>query len=398
LGFSLSIISLMGSAQHVSNIVATLVVPVLILAVPIFDTLFVIIMRNIRGRAFWVGGKDHTSHRLVTLGLSERNSVILLYAISMIFGAVALSYINAKINLAIVSIFTLLTLIVLLFFGIFLAEVETYDREEDVQVARKKKLMQNKVVLNAVLLYKRHFLEVTIDLLLICISYYSAYLLKYDTKIPEAIFSLINQSLPILIIIRIISFFVFGLYRRVWEYIGITDLINIFKAVTFSSFLNVVILTFLFRFQDYSRVVLIIDWLILLLLVSGTRVILPILNEYFFLARPKERRILIIGAGNIGEMALREIKRNRSLNYHPMGFVDDNKEKIGKKIGGVFIFGPYGKIPELVKNHRITELFIAIPSAKNNEIAKITSICKEQNIPYRKISGILDLQEEDSNG
>jgi len=396
LGFSLATITIMSSYRHVSNFLITLIIPALILGVPIFDTIFVILMRNISGRSIWKGGRDHTSHRLVSLGLSERKTVLLLYFISILFGIIALTYI--KINLMIVSsIFTFLTLIVIFFLGFFLAEVQSYESQQDIEVALKNKLKQNKVVLNTVLLYKRHFLEVTFDLILICIAYYSAYLLKYDAKIAPAVFPLIRESLPIIIIIRLLAFFYFGLYRRVWEYISIPDLISIFKSVTVSSILNVVVLTFVFRFQEFSRVVFIIDWLILLFLVSGIRVILPILKEYFFSVRLKEKRILIIGAGNTGEMALREIKRNKALNFNPIGFIDDDEEKVGKKIRGVSILGTRKKIDQLIRDNNIDELFIAFSSGRKKEVNEIISICKDCNVPYRKISGILDLKEEESH-
>ncbi|MFH1202722.1 MAG: hypothetical protein V1674_07590 [Candidatus Omnitrophota bacterium] len=392
LGFSLAVISIMSSYRHVSNFIITLSIPVLILGVPIFDTIFVMLMRKFGGRSFWQGGRDHTSHRIVSLGLPERRAVVLLYIISILFGLIALTY--TKIDFIIVFILMLLTFIILFFFGIFLSDVQTYESKEDIEFARQKKLKQNKVVLNTVLLYKRIFLEVSFDLVLICISYYCAYLLKYESKIPEAAFLLIRESLPIMIVIRMVAFFKFGLYNRVREYISIPDLISIFKAVTISSLLGIVMLTLIFRFKDFSRVIFIIDWLILLFLVCGIRVILPILNEYFFSARTKGKRILIIGAGNTGEMVLREIKRSKTVNYHPVGFIDDDTEKAGKRIHGIPILGSREDVANLIKDYKIDELLITLPHNRKKEIIEFSTICEYCDIPYRKISGILDLKEE----
>lgn len=394
LGFSLAIISIMGSFKHVSNIVITLAIPVLILAVPIFDTLFVMVVRNFSGRSFWEGGKDHTSHRLVSLGLSERKTVLFLYCLSILFGLIALLY--TRIDIAIVSIFAILIIVIMLFVGVFLSEVKSYEKQDEFEVAKRKKIAKGNLVLNTVLLYKRNFIEVIVDFILICIAYYSAYLLKYDGKIPEATFTLISRSLPLLVVIKLTSFFLFGLYSRVWPYVSIHDIISIFKAVGLSSLISIAVITFLFRFVDYSRVVLIIDWLILLFLASGVRVVIPILGEYFFSVRLKGKRILIFGAGNTGEALLREIKRDKNLECLPIGFIDDSEEKVGKKIRGIPVLGTREKIPKLVKDNKIDELFIALSPVRKKEAAEIISICKNYNIAYRIISGILDLKDEDA--
>lgn len=123
LGVTIAILA-MNTAGHVSNVVVTLAIPVLILGVPIFDTTFVTLMRKFKGQPISQGGKDHTSHRLVLLGLSERKTVLLLYAISILLGALALLY--AKMNILVVSILAALAVIIVFFFGVFLGETKTY--------------------------------------------------------------------------------------------------------------------------------------------------------------------------------------------------------------------------------------------------------------------------------
>jgi len=392
LGFSLATISIMGSYRVASNILVTLAIPVLILAVPIFDTLFVLVMRNIGGRSFWVGGKDHTSHRLVSLGLSERKTVIILYCSSIVFGLIALLY--TKLNIMIVSIFAILSILALAFFGIFLAEVESYEKEEELEKARKKKISKGNVVLNTVLLYKRNFLEVVVDLILICISYYSAYLLKYDARIPLYVFPLISKSLPIIIVIKLLAFFSFGLYSRIWPYMSIHDAISIFKAVTLSSILNVVAVTFFFRFVDYSRAIFILDWLILLFLATGIRIVIPTLTEYFSSVSAKEKKIIIFGAGNTGEAVLREIKRSKNLKFHALGFIDDDKGKVGKKIRGVPVLGSRNHLAKILQSLKIDAVLVAIPTLSESDFQEIGLICRENKVSIRRLGRILDLGAE----
>ena len=101
LGYTLAVISITGT-RHISNLLTTMLVPVLILAVPIFDTVFVMLVRKLQGKRIFEGGRDHTSHRMVTLGLSQRKTVALLYTISIVFGLIAISY--SKLNIFIITI------------------------------------------------------------------------------------------------------------------------------------------------------------------------------------------------------------------------------------------------------------------------------------------------------
>ncbi len=129
LGFSLAVISISGTTRHISNLFATILIPVFILSVPIFDTIFVMIMRKLRGKNIFEGGTDHTSHRLVALGLSPRKTVFLLYIISIAFGLIALSY--SRLDFFLISVIAFLAIVILLFFGVFLSENVTYTDELD---------------------------------------------------------------------------------------------------------------------------------------------------------------------------------------------------------------------------------------------------------------------------
>jgi UDP-GlcNAc:undecaprenyl-phosphate GlcNAc-1-phosphate transferase len=182
----------------------------------------------------------------------------------------------------------------------------------------------------------------------------------------------------------------FGLYRGVWKYIGISDFITIFKVVSLGSIISVLFLTFIFRFRDYSRAVFFIDWLILLFLVTGSRFMFRFIDEFLGRLQSGEKNVFIFGAGDAGEMVLREIKRNRSLEYNPVGFIDDDPAKIGNKIHGVPILGSRDKIKDLVKDLSISEIIIAIPSIGEKDFVEIASICQDCGIPYKSVKGILD--------
>jgi UDP-GlcNAc:undecaprenyl-phosphate GlcNAc-1-phosphate transferase len=148
-------------------------------------------------------------------------------------------------------------------------------------------------------------------------------------------------------------------------------------------------LTFTFRFKDYSRAVFFIDWLILLFLVTGSRFLFRLLDEFFSRLHNGEKRVFIFGAGDAGEIVIREIKRNRALRYNPVGFIDDDPAKIGNKIHGVPILGSRHRIKDLIKEYAISEIIIAIPSIDAQNFSEIETICKDCNIPYKNVKGIL---------
>lgn len=387
LGYSLAVVSISGPSKNITNLLTTMLIPVLILSVPIFDTMFVMIVRKLQGKKIFEGGKDHTSHRLVTLGLSQKKTVLLLYSVSIVFGLIAILYF--KIDLLIISIIAFLATIVLLFFGFFLFESTLYqDKSRNQHKLLKPK--NDKIILNGILMHKRRIIEVLLDFGLICAAYYAAYFLRFEGTLLSVNITLIKESLILIILIKMSVFFIFGLYRGVWRYVSISDLLTIFKAVTISSALSILFLTFVFRFKNYSRAVFFIDWLIMLFLIFGTRISFRVLGEFFSRIQHSGRNVLIYGAGDMGEAVVREIKRNKLLNYNPIGFIDDDASKLGNKIQGVTVLGARSKIKHILEDYKIEEVIIAIPSLDEESFSEICGILKESNIPYRRVSGILD--------
>lgn len=390
LGYSLAVVAIAGTGRHISNLLITMLIPVFILSVPIFDTIFVIIVRTLQGKRIFEGGKDHTSHRLVTLGLSPKKTVVLLYFISLIFGLIAL--LSYSLNIFTILVLGFLAFVVLLFFGIFLFKGTTYVGELKTRLRHHhNNNLNNVTVLNSIILYKQRILEVLLDLVLISIAYYSAYFLRFEgSDLFSSNLNLIRESLVWIIMIKMLIFFAFGLYRGMQKYISIADLITIFKVVSIGSLASILFLTFTFRFRDYSRVVFFLDWLILLFLVSGVRILFRVLSEFFSRIRETGKNILIFGAGDMGEMVMREIKRNTALNYNPVGFIDDDPAKTGNKIHGVSVLGSREKIRDIIRQENIKEVIIAIPSFDMGNFTDIARICDECGIKYRKIKGILD--------
>lgn len=394
LGYCLSVISISSTASHVSNLILTMIMPVLVLSVPIFDTIFVMVIRKIQGKKIFEGGKDHTSHHLVTLGLSPKKAVLLFYAISFIFGIITVLYL--KVNVFIISAIAFLGAVILMYFGIFL--FEGLAAKKAMPAAGCPAQKQDKLILNNIFLHKRRIIEVLLDFALICLAYYGAYFIRFESENLGPNLFLIKQSLVWIIVLKIGVFFTFGLYRGTWRYISIPDFFSIFKVVSLGSVVSILFLTFVFRFKEYSRTVFFLDWLLLLFLITGSRFLFRIIGEFFSAANKEAKKVLIFGAGDTGEMVIREIKRNKSLNYRPVGFIDDDAGKMGSKIQGYPVLGQRNKMRDLISRFRVNELIVAVPSLSPRDLTEIAKACGDCGVTFKKVKRLFDESENDRIG
>jgi UDP-GlcNAc:undecaprenyl-phosphate GlcNAc-1-phosphate transferase len=363
------------------SFVPVLAVPILVLFIPIFDTTFVTILRKLSGRAASQGGRDHTSHRLVALGMSERRAVWMLYGLAGLSGflAIMVRQLKADVSLALLAGFTL----VLTLLGVYLAGVKGYDEEEDIRAARDTPLFAFLVDFS----YKRRIFEVLLDVILIVLAYWSAYAIEFEPFSNSPAWKLFLRTLPVLVVVRLAAFLFFGVYRGIWRYTSIDDLMAFAKAVAAGSIVSLVIVLFKFRFQGFSRAIFVIDALVMLMLLAGSRVAF----RFFRQALPavdmdKGRRVLIYGAGDAGELLLRELLNNRELGYAPVGFMDDDPKKQGKVIHGFRVFGGNGMLSKMVSDHQIEQLLISTPRISAERLAAVARECEARNVELKRMS------------
>ena len=387
LGFLLSIITILGTWQEATNILFVIIVPLFILVIPIFDTTLVTFYRKTYGRSIYRGGKDHSSHRLVFLGLSERKAVLLLMGISLFFG-VSINFLASSGFFTILILLSILS-VCLLFFGIFLGGIKVYTE-------RTKAVFQRKSLISSVILYKKQILQILVDVIVVNIAYVSAYLLRYEGILSDHNLVLIETSLPIIILVKISLFSMFGLYRGEWRYIGINDMIQVFKSVSLSTLFCITAIFIVYRFEGYSRTVFVSDYILTLLMIGGVRVSIRVFKEYFsaVVDESKKLPILIVGAGDGGELVLREIKNNPKINFKPIGFIDDDIKKKRKIIHGLEVLGTREDIPSIVERNGIRSVYISIVSVEEDKINGIFEICKELNIECKRLKPIIDMDKQ----
>ncbi|OHB70358.1 MAG: hypothetical protein A2V70_08420 [Planctomycetes bacterium RBG_13_63_9] len=362
------------------SLLPVLAVPLLILLIPIFDTTLVTMVRKLSGRAASQGGRDHASHRLVALGMSERHAVAMLYGLAILSGLLALLVRAMPLDVALAAVAAFTLLLTLL--GIYLAGVIVYDKAQ-VQAARKRPL----VALLVDVSHKRRVFEVLLDVVLIVLAYYSAYTLLCGPLSGADDWQTFMRVVPILLCVKLATFLATGVYRGLWRYAGLEDLITYLKAVLLGSTASaLVVLAWVSRFQGFSPAVFVLDGLILLVMLAATRISFRLFGKVLRTATEDgRRRVLIYGAGDAGDLLVRELRNNRTLGYNPVGFLDDDRLKQGKRIRGLRVFGGNGTLQSTVKRYRVDEVIISSPTFGDEETRRIAQDCQAARVGLRRM-------------
>lgn len=337
--------------QH-GSVLPVLAVPLFIFCLPLFDMLFVAVMRTLFGRSIGRGGRDHTSHRLVAIGFSERKAVLFLYGFSAVGGLLAvLMAVHPRGSLPGAVLFTLLCA----FLAMHLAQVRTYGPGEKSLLERSESL----TVLWIQWTYKKRIFEVLLDLFLIAFTYWLSHVILYDRPTYEAIFPRFLRSLPIAIICCTAANFSVGLYRGMWRHTGNSDLIFHAAAVVLGVGLTVLALVFVDGFQGYSRSTFIVFGVTWLLALAGSRVSFCVLSDFLqSFARKNGQRVAIYGADDRGAVILREVLHAANHQLCPVGFIDDDVRKHNARLLGYKVLGPWQDLEDLVRRYKIQEVLV----------------------------------------
>ena len=238
----------------------------------------------------------------------------------------------------------------------------------------------------------KRLIVLTSDVALTALAYWFAYYLRFNFDIPKTNFAMFLNTLPVLVVLRVACFFIFGLYSGVWRYASMDDLIRIVKATVLSSLIFSVYVGFVHHFIDFPRSVFVIDWFIILALVGGSRFLYRVFREFYPVRTTRTRKkVLIIGAGRAGEMILREMNQSAQIGYEPVGFLDDNRAKKGQRIHGVSVLGRIDDLVKIAGKKEVEEAVIAIPSLTGKEMRRIVRLCDEAGITCKTVPAISDI-------
>jgi FlaA1/EpsC-like NDP-sugar epimerase len=237
--------------------------------------------------------------------------------------------------------------------------------------------------------------QVGVDAALLGLAYYLAYSLRFDGAIPARYDRLLEETIVLIVVMKLVIFALFGLYSKLWRFVDQRDFETILKAVVVST-VGVIVVLFLFSIgrHDPPRTVLALDFLLSLVFTAGARFAVRALVERPTRGPILERaanEVLIVGAGNGGQQVAFELRRNPGLRSAPVGFVDDDPRKQGMRVAGHKVLGTTDELPRVLDGVRPTEVIIAIPSAPGTMRQKVVTACRERGIPVRTLPTTFEL-------
>jgi UDP-GlcNAc:undecaprenyl-phosphate GlcNAc-1-phosphate transferase len=359
-----------------SGLLSVVAVPVLPLLIPIFDTTLVTALRLLSGRRPSQGGRDHMSHRLVAVGLSERRAVTTLWALAVAGGLISLLYHREKGWGLIAALTFVLAMII---FAVYLARIRVYD-EGDLKALEGQAFTP----LVANFMYKRRVAEVLLDLCLIPLAYYSSYRLRFEGSLFAANYQFFIQSLPVVISAQLLALFVVGGYRGTWRHFGMMDAVTFGKGVVLGTVAAQIVILYLYRFESYSRAVFVIDAALLMLLLSGSRASFRLVAEFILRRTSLGRRCVIYGTGGASLGTIREAF-GAEVTLKIVGFIDDDPLHRRMRVSGYSVLGDYAQLLGMIERRDLDCVVLNTPVVSVERLQELEQRCGAHEIDLLRL-------------
>jgi UDP-GlcNAc:undecaprenyl-phosphate GlcNAc-1-phosphate transferase len=378
IGFFLAALGLSASWKVAGTTVATFLLPILILAVPILDTTLVTIVRVLEGRPVYQGGRDHSSHRLVRLGLSEKSAVLLLALIATALGATSLAY-NVLDDQKLALVGVLVTFFLLFQFASFLADVE------------RRATPAGQGGLRATFaVHSRRLVEVVVDFGLIAGAFAAAYVVRFGWPGTTNQRHIAEVTLPIILAARYLAFVPFGLYRSIWRYAGGRDVASIAGAVAVSEVLALGYVAVTQTMGDFSRSFFVVDALFCTAAIGASRLAERAIVRGLRTYRDRSgRRLLVVGAGRTGRSLIRELAETPGERV--VGLLDDNPRLRRRRVRGVPVLGATHELARIIERTSADLVYVTIPDAPRERLDEIVDVCAELGADCRFVRREIDL-------
>ena len=370
LGFALGSLALLSSWRASGPSLATVLLPVLVLAIPILDTFFVTVVRLLEGRPVYEGGRDLTSHRLVYSGLSEKHAVLVVAVLAAAVGGTSLLYSAVDdAELTVVGVVVTFALLVQL-----ATVLVTLEESPDHQRLSFRSVLERQLP---------RLLEVLGDFVLITGAFAAAYVLRFDGLGTHASRELFIRALPVILACRYAFFLLLGLYASIWRYVGVRDAVRIVVAVTLSEGVAVALIAISDQtaFSSFSRSVFAIDAVLCTLVIGASRFGGRAVAEAMPLLRRRRewRRTLVVGAGRGGRSLVREL--HESPGEKVVGLVDDDSRLARRRIHGVPVLGTTVDVPAIIARVRPDAVAVTIPDAPSSCLELVVEACAHAGVP-----------------
>jgi len=365
-------------------VVGTLV-PIAVLAVPIFDTTFVTVTRLLRGQSVTQGGTDHVHHRLIQLGASEAQALLLLGGASAGFGGVALAalWMNVPLVLAVAAL-CLVTAAVL---GVYLATMG--GAADPIGASRSPGVTERIGAFMRVYLGGPSWKSVAgmlADLLVVGAAFVVAVHLRYGGAPPASWTALMVQALPGIIGAKLLLFYAFGLYEGIWRHAGTSEVVRLAKASVAASVLVGTGLAVVADLEAGAISIFILDGLVTTIGIGGVRFAFRALRQYAAAHRDEGRRVLLYGSETDGILLLRHLRHHPELGRTVVGLLDDDPDRHGHRTQGVEVLGGPDDLPQLCSAHEVEEVIVPLAAASEETCDRIRAQCRAADVECRYFS------------
>lgn len=238
---------------------------------------------------------------------------------------------------------------------------------------------------------QNRYIALAHDLFMIPVGWIGAYWLRFNLDgIPEDYWQQMLRLLPLVIVVQGGMFWYFGLYRGVWRFASIPDLVRILKAILAGVVISAAAIFILTRLQGVPRSVFVLDVLLLVLLLGGPRFLYRSFKDRR-LYSSQVKNVLIVGAGHAGEMLVRDLLRDPVHTYRPVAFVDDDPAKLGKEIHNIRVLGTCENIQKIVREQDVQLIMLALPSSTSRQMQRAVSLCEATGVPFRALPALQGL-------
>ncbi|MCX6538780.1 MAG: hypothetical protein NT151_07600 [Acidobacteria bacterium] len=348
----------------------------LLLVVPLLDSSFVLVLRLLAGRNATRGGIDHFSHRLVSLGLTERMAVATLYGVAVAGSVTAwLIYPNGLGRMPVAVLFV----VAVVLFGVYLARVPAYDGEDfrALQKTTFAPFLRD-------LTFRWHAIEMLLDVVVISAVLYGSYRIRFEGEALDNFLKIFSVSLPVILGCKLLALYLAGVYDRMWWSFSIRDLFAIVRGVLLGSVASILAAAYFDRLERFSRGVFVIDAALLTLALVAVRASFRLMGEAATIQNGRAKRALIYGAGSGGQLLVREMRANREWSLTPVAFLDDDAAKLRRRLMGVPVRGGVDSLESVLARCRIDEVVFSTASVDSAREARVRAICASRGIRVRR--------------
>ena len=376
IGLTLAAASLEFSQYAVgSNLLPVIAAPVLVLLIPIFDTTLVTVARLRAGRLPSQGGLDHSSHRLVAIGLPERTAVAVLWVLAALGAGIGWSLRSGDAGW--LGLPAVLFVLAMILFAVYLAQVHVYKEEDG-------RIREGRVTPFVVeFMYKRRVAEVVLDVCLVALAYYAAYFLRFEGSQYNSNLQYFLESLPIVVAVQIAALYSVGAYRIVWRHFGLMDGVVLGKAVLLATLLVIGTIVYINRFENYSRAVFVNYGAFLLLLLTASRASFRLISEFAH-RRQRGRRLIVYGAGEQSSMVVRALLDGR-VTYQMLGFVDDDRRKHGTRVQGYPVMGGFESLVSLIQGDAVDSVLVSPQVFNAERLSELERLCAHHGVSLSRL-------------